>query len=328
MLRSETAAEPARMQRALAGLRKYQEAPRPPAPEPRPALARTEGAALRDYGGDGPPVLFVPSLINPPTVLDLGERSLLRWLATQHRRVLLVDWGWPGETRKTLSVAGHVEHILLPLMHSVGEPVDFVGYCLGGTMATAAAQLGGALGLALIATPWHFAGFPQGSREGLVRLWDQARPTADALGLLPMEILQNAFWNLDPARTVGKFEAFASMSGTEAEMFVALEDWANDGPPLTAAAAREMMEDFFAADLPGIGRWAVGGQVIDPATLDLPIMNIVSTTDRIVPHASAMQAGLRVDTDAGHVGMVVGSRRHELLWRPLAAWLSRTAAGC
>jgi hypothetical protein len=26
-------------------------------------------------------VLFIPSLINPPNVLDMGERSLLRWLA-------------------------------------------------------------------------------------------------------------------------------------------------------------------------------------------------------------------------------------------------------
>lgn len=324
MLRSETAANPARMQRALAGLRKYQEAMRPPAPEPMPALARTEGAALRDYGGEGLPVLFVPSLINPPTVLDLGGRSLLRWLAGQGRRVLLLDWGWPGEARRPLSVAGHVERILLPLMRGFGEPVDLVGYCLGGTMATAAAQLGGARSLALIAAPWRFAGFPPASRDALVQLWTQAQPAARAFGLLPMEVLQQAFWSLDPARTVAKFEAFAETSGAEADAFVALEDWANDGPPIPVAAARELMEDFFGADLPGTRRWQVGGEVIDPDRLDLPVMNIVSIADRIVPSASAMSAGRRFDLDAGHVGMVIGSRRHELLWRPLAAWLAAT----
>src|SRR5690349_15276630 len=96
MLRSETAAEPARLQTALAGLRRYQEAERAPPPAPMPALAELRGATLRDYGGSGPIVLFVPSLINPPNVLDMGERSLLRWLTAQGHRVLLLDWGWPG----------------------------------------------------------------------------------------------------------------------------------------------------------------------------------------------------------------------------------------
>jgi polyhydroxyalkanoate synthase len=327
LLHSETAANPARMERALAGLRKYQEAPRPPAPPPMPAIATAAGASLRDYGGDGPPLLFVPSLINPPTVLDLGKRSLLRWLAAQGRRVLLVDWGWPDAARKPLSVGGHVEQILLPLMRAVGAPVDLAGYCLGGTMAAAAAQLGSARSLIAIATPWHFGGFGE-ARAGLAQLWAQSRPTVDALGLMPMEVLQSAFWNLDPARTVAKFEAFADMEGAAVEAFVALEDWANDGPPLTAAAARELMEDFFAADLPGTGGWRVGGEIIDPMKLGIPVLNIVSTTDRIVPHASAMAAGERLDLALGHVGMMVGSRAREALWAPLAAWLSRNAAKC
>ena len=75
MLRSITAANPARMQVALAGLRKYQEAAREAPASLMPPIAEARGATLRDYGGDGPPVLFVPSLINPPGVLDMGGRS-------------------------------------------------------------------------------------------------------------------------------------------------------------------------------------------------------------------------------------------------------------
>lgn len=315
------------MQRALAGLRKYQEAERAPPPPPMPAVATAHGAALRDYGGDGPPLVVIPSLINPPTVLDLGERSLLRWLAGQGRRVLLVDWGGVDD-RLHLSVSGHVESILLPLIESLGEPVDLAGYCLGGTMAAATAELAGARSLTLIAAPWHFAGFGEAARADLARLWAQARPGAGALGVLPMEVLQSAFWSLDPARTVAKFEAFADMAGDAADAFVALEDWANDGPPLPWPAAREMMDDLFAADLPGSGSWHVGGRAIDPARLAMPVLNIVSTTDRIVPHASAAAAGERIDLALGHVGMVVGSRAREALWEPLAGWLSRSAAKC
>lgn len=329
MLREQTAANPERMQRALEGLRKYQEAQRPPPPPLMPPLAQVVGATLRDYGGEGPPVLFVPSLINPPTILDLSaDRSLLRWLAERGRRVLLLDWGWPDERRRSMSVSAHVEEILLPLLAQVGASPDVVGYCLGGTMALAAAQLAPVRGLALIATPWHFSAFPDDARDSLASLWSGARSVTDVLGLLPMEALQSAFWNLDPARTVAKFEAFAAMQGEQACSFVTLEDWANDGPPLGAAAARELFEDFFAADLPGAARWRVGGGVIDPGALEVPVLNIVSTTDRIVPHASAAQAGDRLELGLGHVGMVVGSRAEEKLWEPLADWLSRTAAKC
>lgn len=322
LLRSMTAEDPARMQAALAGLKKYQEAERDAPPPLMPAIAEAHGALLRDYGGDGPPVVFIPSLINPPTVLDMAERSLLRWLATQDRRVLLVDWGWPG-TERQLNVGGHVERIALPLIAALGEPADLVGYCLGGTMALAAGQIGAARGVATIAAPWHFCGYPEESRADLAKLWQGAASTAEALGVLPMEVLQSAFWSLDPARTIAKFEAFAGMAGDEARTFVMLEDWANDGPPVAAAAAREMFETFLGADLPGRGEWRVGGEVVDPATLPCPLLNIVSTSDRIVPAASAPRAGERLDLALGHVGMIVGSRARDALWQPLAAWLSR-----
>jgi polyhydroxyalkanoate synthase len=328
MLRSETAADPSRMKTALAGLRRYQKAERDPPPAPMPALAEQHGASLRDYGGDGPAVLFIPSLINPPSVLDMGERSLLRWLAARGHRVLLLDWGWPGPDRQGLTVAAHVEEIALPLLARIGEPVDLVGYCLGGTMALAVAQLWPVRGVATIAAPWHFNGFPEESRAQLGALWAGALPAVEALGVLPMEVLQSAFWSLDPARTVAKFEDFASLGGEAAQTFVRLEDWANDGPPVAGAAAREMFESLFRDDLPGTGRWCVGGEAIDPASLSVPLLNIVSTTDRIVPHATAPRAGERLDLAQGHVGMVVGSKGRAALWEPLAGWLSRAAAKC
>src|SRR4051812_33560063 len=164
MLRSETAAEPARVQRALAGLRKYQEAQRTPPRPPMPALAERLGASLRDYGGEGPPVVFVPSLINPPSILDLEGKSLLRWLAGQGVRPLLVDWGWDVGARAGLSVGGHVREVLLPLLEAVGEEAIVVGYCLGGTMAFAAASQRPVRGVAAIAAPWRFSGFPDEAR--------------------------------------------------------------------------------------------------------------------------------------------------------------------
>jgi poly[(R)-3-hydroxyalkanoate] polymerase subunit PhaC len=327
MLRRETEEAPERMARALAGLRRYQEAARAPATAPPAAVAERLGASVRDYGGAGPPVLFVPSLINPPSILDLPERSLLRWLATAGGvRPLLLDWGWDVAARATLSVAGHVEEVLLPLIAALGERPALAGYCLGGTMALAAAAPSRAPAVAAIAAPWRFSGFPAEARAMLARLWEEAAATSRSLGVLPMEVLQSAFWSLDPGRTVAKFEAYADMAegSPEARAFVTLEDWANDGPPLPHAAARELFEDFFGADVTGRGEW----QLADPAALRCPFLDIVSTSDRIVPAASAAGAGERLELAQGHVGMVVGGRAKAALWEPLAAWLSRHAARC
>jgi polyhydroxyalkanoate synthase len=330
MLRSETTGQPDRTAAALKGLRLYQQADRSAAPAAMPIVARAGRASVRDYGGAGPAILFVPSLINPPDVLDIdGERSLLRWLATQGVRPLLVDWGSPDAAENDLSVAGHVESLLLPLIDAIAEPVALAGYCLGGTMAIAAAALRPVTALALIATPWRFGDYPDSTRNALDDLWRSAEPATDTLGVLPMEILQAAFWRLDPARTIAKYEAHGGRDprDSRSQAFVRLEDWANDGPPLTRGAARELFLDMFATDLPGKGAWRVGDMIIDPGTLKMPVLEIASTTDHIVPAATTPGVGERIDLALGHVGMIVGSRAKTNLWEPLSLWLSRVASG-
>src|SRR5689334_17071066 len=94
---------------ALAGLRAYEVADRRPRPAPKPEIARVRGACLRDHGGGGPLAILIPSLINPPRILDLDEQtSLAGAIARMGRRALLLDWGKASE-RGELDVAGHVE---------------------------------------------------------------------------------------------------------------------------------------------------------------------------------------------------------------------------
>lgn len=309
----------------LAGVRAYQTAPRHLRPDAREVL-RVGRVRITEFGSSGRPVLFVPSLINPPYVLDLAEgNSLLRWLGTQGVRPLLVDWGDPHDGGADLSIAGHVEQLLLPVLEQIGRDAAVVGYCLGGTMSLAAAMQRPLAGLALIATPWQFGGYPSDMRDGLAQIWQSGKATAEALNLFPMEMLQSAFWRLDPHRTLSKFGAFGRMEpdSDEARAFVTLEDWANDGPPLALPAARELIEDLYLGDLPGTGAWKVGDRPVDPAALDCPLLNIISTTDRIVPAASAPPGGERWVLEQGHVGMIIGRRAQATLWHPLQRWLSQ-----
>src|SRR3982750_3792624 len=62
---------------ALAGLRAYEAAERRGRPPPMPEIAHIGGACLRDHGGEGPPAILIPSLINPPRILDLDQQASL-----------------------------------------------------------------------------------------------------------------------------------------------------------------------------------------------------------------------------------------------------------
>ncbi|WP_445192172.1 alpha/beta hydrolase [Sphingomonas sp. Tas61C01] len=330
MLRSETAASPERLAAAMAGLQAYQSAPRLPVEPPPAAPHRASRVCLRDYGlpgATGRHVVVVPSLINPPDILDLGpDRSLLRWLAGRGLHPWLVDWGMPGDADRGLDIVAHVERLLVPLIETLDAPPALVGYCLGGTIALAAASITPVAGLATIAAPWRFAGYGD-ARRAIAAMWASARPGCEALGVVPMEVLQAGFWQLDPARTVAKYERFATLDpdSDAARSFVRLEDWANAGAPLPFAAGRSLFEDLVAADLPGRGEWLVGGRPVDPDALDCPAIEFVSRTDRIVPAATAAGLRDRRDLSIGHVGMIVGGRARDQLWTPLADWIDALA---
>jgi polyhydroxyalkanoate synthase len=312
LLRQVSERDPELAREALHGLRLYQRMPRREPAAPKPEVARIRGAALRDHGGSGPPAVLVPSLINPPRILDLDEQvSLAGAMIRMGRRVLLVDWG-KADDRSELSVAGHIEELLVPLLRSIGEPAALVGYCLGGTMAIAAANIAKIERVATLAAPWNFALYPEASRGALQDMWRHSKGAAKQLGALPMEVLQAAFWSLDPARTIAKFAEFGRLEPTspKALRFVELEEWANEGEPLPYSAAKELIEGLFGEDLPGSGRWQVGGKRVSDV-LSVPALHLTADHDLIAPAATA-PAGERVGIASGHVGMIVGSARSRL----------------
>ena len=315
LVRQVSERDPELARAALMGLRAYEQAPRRERPAPKPEIARVRGAALRDHGGSGPPLVLVPSLINPPRILDLDPQvSLTAAIARMGRRTFLLDWGKADQ--RNLSVAEHVEQLLVPLLRSIGEPVALVGYCLGGTMAIAAASLAPVERLATIAAPWHFVGYPEASKGALAEMWRHSEPAAKQLEALPMEVLQAAFWSLDPERTVRKFAEFGRLdpASAEARRFVELEEWANEGEALPYPAAKELIEELFGKDLPGSGGW------IGSDKLDVPTLHLTAEHDRIAPAATA-PSGEKVAIPSGHVGMIVGSARQRL-HEALAAFLS------
>jgi polyhydroxyalkanoate synthase subunit PhaC len=302
-----------------------------------PSIWSEGGTRLLDYGpAGGRPVLFVPSLINRAYVLDIAEGySMLRWLSGQGVRPLLLDWGWPEETERRFSltdyVAGRMERAMTAAAGYAGTPPVLAGYCMGGTLAVAAAQRRPDLigGLALLAAPWDFhAPDPERALQAAqtLPLLEPALAFSDAL---PVDLLQSLFALLDPWGVADKYRGFARLSpdSERARLFVALEDWLNDGVPLAAGVARACLSEWYGENAPARGNWRIAGLPVDPAAIATPTFVAVPGRDRIVPPESARILARLIPNAvlhqpaAGHIGMAAGARAEISLWRPLCDWL-------
>lgn len=282
-------------------------------------------------------VLVVPSLINRWEVLDLtAEKSLLRAMAAQGLRPYLVDWGTPDADERRFDSTAYVarlERALGFVARRARRAPAVMGYCMGGTLtvALAARRPRRVAGLALLAAPWDF----HADRTGhafLLSAGPMLAQLADQVGELPVDVLQTLFWSLDPWLAVKKFGRFIGMDpqGDSAREFVLLEDWLNGGAPLAGPTARECLIGWYGDNLPGAGKWVVGGRRILPSRINVPSLVMIPSGDRIVPPLAAAALAepgrgfrdvTRLDLPLGHIGMVVSGRARDLCWTPLIDWL-------
>lgn len=283
-----------------------------------------------DYGGAGRPVLVVPSLVNRAHVLDLMPgRSLLRWLAGEGVRTLLLDWGWPGEAERGFTLTDYVARIERALL-ALGGPATLVGYCMGGLLALAAAlrRPDQVRAVALLATPWDFHAEHAAEAARLGMLVPVLEPLM-AGGTLPVDAIQTLFALADPGSVAARYRAFARLDqGSEAAAgFVAVEDWLNDGVPLTAPVAREVFQGWYGSNTPARTLWRVAGWPVEPRSFSMAAFLAIPERDRIVPAASALALAKALPNAvlhrpaAGHVGMIAGRHWRKELGTPLLGWL-------
>ncbi|MEQ8196293.1 MAG: alpha/beta fold hydrolase [Rhodospirillales bacterium] len=341
------AAETQRRLRDFAdGVFAYRRGRRRPHPQDPPCLWQEGSARLLDYGfaqtkrkgkkRDGPPLLVIPSLVNRAYVLDLTEEhSFLRALAQAGFRPFLIDWGAPcGEERAfTLTdiIAGRLESALAAVVEETGRDVHVAGYCMGGLLALALAQRRPeeTASLSMLATPWDFHAGAATTTRMLAALRPQLQALIDVMGILPVDAIQALFAGLSPYATVEKFRRFSRLKhdSAQAQRFIALEDWLNDGVPLAGPVAKECLFGWYADNRPVNGAWLIGGQPVDPGAIAKPTLVVVPKRDYIVPPASAyavvplLPQTSCLNVPAGHIGMVAGQRYRSLLLDPLVAWL-------
>ena len=342
----------ARLKATVDGLELWQEHPyRRRLPDP-PALWSDGCSRLLDYGAAseaadpaGPPLLVVPSLINRAYVLDLSPgHSMLRWLAAQGLRPLLVDWGEPGPAESGFDLDAYGSRRLLPALavarRLAGGPVPVLGYCMGGTLAVglAARRPDEVAALVTIGAPWDFASTRgvAGSIRAMLRSGGVERSEAlldglgEAFGQVPVSVFQTLFAMVNPIQTSLKFQKLARLDPEwpAARLFVALEDWVADGVPMPAAAARDLLVGWQIRNLTATAGWRFLGEVVAPAAIAAPSLVVAGRRDTIAPPPLADPLALAIPgarllaPQTGHVGMIVGSLARQQVWGPIAGFLA------
>ncbi len=327
-----------RKQELLSGINTYLSYETPPLGGDAKVCHEIGSVKLRDYGGDGQPVLLAPSLINPHYILDLMQgRSLVAYLKNEGYRPFLIEWSSPQGEEKLFGISDYVCERFLPLLEYVAHlavgAVPLIGYCMGGTLSVAlTAKMQHLVSkLVLLAAPWGFstgASHPGSKHASEMLAALRAMPQETTIGV---DVLQTFFTNVDPTLNDRKFREYAKgkYSKKQADFFAAMETWVNSGGPLARNVGIECLEHWYRGNLPEKGAWLIAGEAVDLGKLKCPVFVSAPEADRLVPQASAFAIISQLENvtkhvpPSGHIGMVVGNRAEKGLWNPLVEWLKR-----
>ena len=285
------------------------------------------------------PVILVPSLINRWYVLDLGpERSFIEWLVAQGHEVFCIDWGTPGDEDRWLTwddIGGRYLGRAVRFAARETGKAHVLGYCLGGTLATAyvAAFPEGVASLTALAAPVDFA------HAGIMSTWTRTptfdvRAILDAFGNIPHQLMQASFRMLKPTLHAQKLVAVLDRAWDDEFLdgFLATETWGNDNVSFPGECYARYIEELYRENRLVAGTFTVLGRRASLPSITCPTLAVAFADDHIVPVPSAQplidlvaarDKQIVVDR-GGHVGAVVSKKAAKRLWPAMQTfWAQR-----
>jgi poly(3-hydroxyalkanoate) synthetase len=250
-------------------------------------------------------------------------------MAGHGMRPLLLDWGEPDSQALRFTLTGYLASRLEAVLPHCPPRFALIGYCMGGLLSLAFAlrHPQRVEKIVLLASPWDFhAAASDAQRARLRQIGQSIRVICRRCGMLPVDVLQALLTGIDPFGVMRRYQRFAT-DDSDRRHFTAIEDWLNDGVPLSAPVALECLFDWYLHNTPGTGRWRIADQPVLPEKLSCPLLVVSARRDRIIPPASAQAVCARVHcaethvADTGHIGMVAGRRSEREMWQPVVGWL-------
>lgn len=288
------------------------------------------------------PMLVVFATVNRPEVLDLfPESSFIRSLLDKGMDVYLLDWGYPDQADKTISMDDYVFQYLKSCVGFIKEStkqeaVNLLGVCQGGVLCLCYASLFDDVNkLTLISTPVDFQ-TKDNLVHALVRNLDVST-LASMTGNIPGNFLTSFFISLRPFDLLGKkYLHLMDKASDQAwtDRFLRVEKWLHDAPDQTGASFTQFMREYYRENKLLHGTLLMRGKPVDPRRLRLPVLNIMARGDTIVPPSASRPLKRLIPPEyyrqayvsGGHIGIYVNEESTRLLARKIAGFMRREAA--
>jgi polyhydroxyalkanoate synthase len=284
------------------------------------------------------PLLIVYALVNRPYMADLQEdRSLIRGLLQAGLDVYLIDWGYPDEGDRYLTlddyINGYIDNCVdeICAQHEL-DSINLLGICQGGTFSLCYSALHPekVRNLITMVTPVDFH-----TPDNMLCSWVQkinVDLAVDTLGNIPGDLLNWNFLSLKPFRLTGqKYLDLVDLLDDEkkARNFLRMEKWIFDSPDQAGEAFRQFIKDFYQHNRLVKGGLRIGNQEVNLANITMPVFNVYATQDHLVPPASSIALKDHIKSadyttlnfKGGHIGIYVSGRAQKEIPSQVAKWL-------
>jgi poly(3-hydroxyalkanoate) synthetase len=322
---------------------------RPRWAHPNRVVQDSELMRLRDFSatrpGDVTPTLVVPPQAgHDSSIVDYSKaQSQIETIrGAGLTRLYSLDWVGATQRTKDAGIVDYLETMDRAVEH-IGGPVNLIGDCQGGWLATiyAALHRDRVNTLTVAGAPIDFhAG--DAVIDGYVRMLDPARDlsfyeaiVAAGGGVLRGGMMLGGFITIKPENEVAKqLGLLAKLDDADhVERYRAFEDWYKQTQDIPGAFYLWIVEHLFRDNELILGELSVGGNRVDLRAIDCPLMMLAGESDHITPPAQVFaladavstpgDAVTRRTTSGGHLGLFMGREALRGAWPPLLAEVAR-----
>ncbi|MCO4316738.1 class I poly(R)-hydroxyalkanoic acid synthase [Phyllobacterium sp. 21LDTY02-6] len=322
---------------------------------PGKVVARSEVAEIIQYEPTTKEVLKRPLLICPPWInkfyiLDLNpEKSFIKWAVDHGHTVFVISWVNPDQRHAQKDWTAYVNEGLRYALDTVekitGETdINAIGYCVGGTLLSAALALFAKEGEDRIKSATLFTTQVDFTHAGDLKVFvdeDQIRALENAMsaeGFLEGTRMATAFNMLRSGDLIWPYVVNNYMRGREPVPFDLLY-WNADATRMSAANHSYYLRNCYLDNNLVRGMMRLAGEQLSLKDVKIPIYNLAAKEDHIAPALSVFTGCHHFGGDvtyvlsgSGHIAGVVnppGKNKYQY-WTGGAPegsfedWLART----
>lgn len=315
------------------------------------------------------PLLIIYAPINQFHIMDIDpERSVIRALLSKGIDVYLLDWGYPLSDSNNSSLYDYIQYVReatthiqqkvksritsneIPQDHNknseisnnsfnpkfhVDGKISILGYCWGGIIALSYATLYGdnVKNLTLLAVP-----IDSSKDKTTLAKWTQSIDTdkiVNEFGHFSGQVLDAGFIMRNPVRFTGDkyLTMIKRMNDNDfVKIFRAMEEWLYNTPNIPGGLFKDIVNGCYKSNDLICNNMLVGGNRIDLAKINMPVLTVVAENDDLVSPDSTIEINNYISSQTkkiirfkgGHVGLCVSSSAQSSLWPQIADWIKST----